>query len=397
VVSRTIPRTRLVLAGAAALVAVALSPACRGAAPEAAAPLAITLATPSDAPHAVVELTGLTRAERTALAAQPRSGAEWEQLFRVAVARPSTTSAIPPAVAGRYAITDRGVRFTPAFPLSPGRAFDVTVDLPRIRAGQPPLLTTVVTPAASPVTSSTRVVGLSPSAATLPENLLRLYIWFSAPMGGGPGASHVTLIDEERGEVRDAFLPVVDGGFWNHDFTRYTLFFDPGRVKEGVLRSGRPLMAGRRYRIRIAASWRDANGAPLAETFEHRFTAGPAQTAARDIDAWRIGSVAAGTRDVLTIAAPAPLDRAIALRAIGVTRADGTALDGDVALDATDMRWQFTPREPWTAGAYRVVALDTLEDPAGNRIGRAFEVPIDDRAAPPAPRLSRTFTVVPPT
>jgi hypothetical protein len=388
---------RLVLLGTAAFVAAVLSPACRAAAPEAAAPLAATLTTPPDAAHAVVELTGLTRDERTALAAQPPSPAEWEQLLRIAIARPTTTSPAWPAVAGRYAVTARGVRFTPAYPLDPGRGYEVVVDLARVRrTGQTALVTAVAVPAGPARAPEARVVAISPAGPLVPENLLRLYVWFSLPMSRGAGVPHVTLIDDERGDVKDAFLP-VDGGFWNHDFTRYTLFFDPGRVKEGILRTGRPLMAGRRYRIRIATTWRDAHGAPLAAPFEHRFTAGPAQTAALDVDTWRIGGVPAGTRGALTIAVPAPLDRAIALRAIGVARADGTAIDGDVSLDATDTRWQFVPRAPWTAGAYRVVALDTLEDPAGNRIGRAFEVPIDDRAAPPAPRLTRSFTVAPPT
>ena len=34
----------------------------------------------------------------------------------------------------------------------------------------------------------------------------------------------------------------------------------------------------------------------------------------------------------------------------------------------------FRPAAPWTAGEYQLVALSILEDPAGNRIGRAFEV-----------------------
>ena len=33
-----------------------------------------------------------------------------------------------------------------------------------------------------------------------------------------------------------------------------------------------------------------------------------------------------------------------------------------------------TPREPWRAGRYEVVALGILEDLAGNPIGRAFEI-----------------------
>ena len=34
----------------------------------------------------------------------------------------------------------------------------------------------------------------------------------------------------------------------------------------------------------------------------------------------------------------------------------------------------FAPRDPWQPGRYVVVVLPFLEDPAGNRIGRAFEV-----------------------
>ena len=34
----------------------------------------------------------------------------------------------------------------------------------------------------------------------------------------------------------------------------------------------------------------------------------------------------------------------------------------------------FTPREPWRAGQHQLLALDILEDVAGNQIGRAFEV-----------------------
>ena len=32
------------------------------------------------------------------------------------------------------------------------------------------------------------------------------------------------------------------------------------------------------------------------------------------------------------------------------------------------------PAEPWRAGSYKLLALDILEDVAGNQIGRAFEV-----------------------
>ena len=39
-----------------------------------------------------------------------------------------------------------------------------------------------------------------------------------------------------------------------------------------------------------------------------------------------------------------------------------------------EMSWTFTPKAPWQAGTHQLVAFAMLEDLAGNRIGRAFEV-----------------------
>jgi hypothetical protein len=380
----------------AAAVLAFLAAACGGAAigPE---PLAVSLVTPARQPHPVIELTGLSRDERGALASQPPDAAAWEALLHVGVQAANPDAPPPPAVAGRYTVTDRGVRFTPAFPLQPGRRYDVRVDLSRVRRdGTRTLATTVGLPAAAVPAPAARVVGVSPSADTVPANLLRVYVWFSAPMSRESGLGHVALFDD-RGEVKDAFLP-VDGGFWNHDFTRYTLFFDPGRVKEGILpneRMGRPLIAGRRYRLVIAPTWRDANGAPLVEPFEHRFRATAAATRPLDMASWQITTPPAGTREPVVVRFPAPLDHALALRTIGVESLAGEPLDGDVSIDAGDTRWQLVPREPWRAGRFTLVALDALEDPAGNRLGRAFEVPI---AGAPThdgpPRRLRVFEVV---
>ncbi len=227
----------------------------------------------------------------------------------------------------------------------------------------------------------------------MPENLLRFYVWFSAPMSRDAGLPHVTLIDDRTGVVTDAFLP-VDGGFWNHDFTRYTLFFDPGRVKAGILpneRMGRPLVAGHRYRLAIATTWRDAQGAPLVEPFEHRFAAGPAATAPLDLDTWQITLPVAGTRQPIMLRSPAPLDHAIALRAIGINAPGGEPVDGEVSLDVTDTRWQLVPSEPWRAGSYSVVALEH----AGGSGGQPHRPRLRDadRRSPPAGRTAADAAV----
>ena len=68
-----------------------------------------------------------------------------------------------------------------------------------------------------------------------------------------------------------------------------------------------------------------------------------------------------------------PLDHGLLMRSLGVTR-DGKEVDGEIAVDQLETRWTFTPAEPWRAGSYALLALDILEEVAGNQIGRAFEV-----------------------
>jgi len=382
------------LACAAALVAVALFAACRkGTTP---GPLSATLVTPAGEKRAVIDVLGLTDAERAALK-DDAPDAVWESLLKVSV-QAANPEATPPAVAGRYSVTDKGVRFTPAFPFQPGRRYDVRVDLGRFRRDQPRTLTTTVAlPRGQTPVAEARVMGISPAGDTVPENLLRFYVWFSAPMSREPGLPHVTLTDERTGVVADAFRP-AGSGVWNHDFTRYTLFVDQRRATGATVPNEpaeRPLVAGHRYRLAIATTWRDAHGTPLVEPFEHRFTAGPALTAPLDLETWQITLPLAGTRQPIVLHTPAPLDHAIAPGAIAITSAGGEAIEGEVSLDVTDTRWQLVPSEPWRVGSYGVTALDSLEDPAGNRVGRAFETPIDDRRPPAAPRLTRPFRITP--
>ena len=49
-------------------------------------------------------------------------------------------------------------------------------------------------------------------------------------------------------------------------------------------------------------------------------------------------------------------------------------MNGEGTVQDAETRWTFVPQQPWTPGAYSLDVLTALEDPAGNRIGRAFEV-----------------------
>jgi hypothetical protein len=92
-----------------------------------------------------------------------------------------------------------------------------------------------------------------------------------------------------------------------------------------------------------------------------------------DPSRWQIAAPAASGRSPVVVTFPEPLDHGLLMRALGIRR-DGAPVAGDVQVEANETRWRFTPREPWRAGTYHLLALDILEDLAGNQIGRAFEV-----------------------
>jgi len=128
-----------------------------------------------------------------------------------------------PAIVGAYHVDGGTLSFRPMFPFDPGREYVVRVD-----AGGEPVVATVSLPPRD-IEPSTIVTAVYPTAATLPENQLKLYIHFSAPMAGGDGLPFVKLLDANGVEVADPFLPLGDA-FWDPEFRRYTVFFDPGRV-----------------------------------------------------------------------------------------------------------------------------------------------------------------------
>ena len=121
-------------------------------------------------------------------------------------------------------------------------------------------------------------------------------------------------------EIPGAFLP-LDYEFWSPDHTRFTVFFDPGRVKDGILpnqQMGRPLEAGRSVTLVISREWRDEHGLPLKEEFRRCF-ASARPTKPLDTASWRIQPPAAGGRDGVVVTFPEPLDHGLLMRALGVT------------------------------------------------------------------------------
>ena len=354
---------------------------------------------------ATVDVVGLPQDTLSQLTQSRLTPEEWTALLRVEVAGESDAAPGRPAVLGTYAIDNGILRFTPRFPFDPGQRYDVRLEAARLPstggAGSArwrvhPLETSIELPA--PVTHrTTRVVAVFPSAAEVPENQLRLYISFSAPMGLGGGSGYVRLVDESGRTVDDPFLP-LDVELWNEDRTRYTVLFDPGRVKRGILPNeemGRSMVAGRTYALVVDPDWRDGAGQPLAAGFRHEFRVGASEDHAIDPAAWRIDPPRGGTEDPLVVSFPRPLDHGLLHRALTVSLR-GTRVAGEVRLDAGETRWLFIPHEQWQPGDYRLLVSSILEDVAGNRIGRPFEAkgPADGKPATEAKSAVLTFRVV---
>jgi hypothetical protein len=361
---------------AAGLLAAAGAFAC-GRESEAPRPISVSIvpAATNRPAHVVVE--GVDRRSLRSLRSAPTSGAPWDSLFRVSVA------ADAPPVAGKFTATDSTLEFDPSFPFDEGREYFVRFDPRRLPATRPEsTITTILLLPKANLVPTTNVARILPSGDLMPENQLRVYIEFTAPMSRQSGLAFARLINDSGREVMNAFLP-LDADFWNPSHTRFTLFLDPGRVKQGIRPNeelGRPLKAGRAYAIVIDSAWRDANGLPLAKPYRHEFRAGPAITEGIDLAKWKITAPRGSTFDTLVVTFPVALDHGLLQRAVGVERANGELVQGTVTIGPRELTWRFVPTNRWVRDDYRIVALSILEDGAGNRIGRPFEVDMFERA-----------------
>lgn len=273
---------------------------------------------------------------------------------------------LPPMV-GRTWVEQGELRFEPQFPLERGVNYRAIF---RPGGGAPAVVALFKLPLqrAEP---STVVSAIYPSADVLPENLLKFYVHFSAPMSRGHIYDHIHLTDERGKEVELPFLE-IDEELWDTPMQRLTLFIDPGRIKRGVQpleEIGPALEEGKRFTLTINHAWRDGAGNPLKADFRKSFRVGPPDRDPPDPARWKFERPAAGTRQPLAVTFPKPMDHALALRMIRVRNVEGSS-----ELENQERRWKFTPAKNWQSGTYKLLVQTTIEDLAGNNIGKPFEV-----------------------
>ena len=272
----------------------------------------------------------------------------------------------PTAILGDYLLVSDQIQFKPAFPLTPGKEYEVVYKQKLLKQFLIPFPDSADAP---------RLLGLYPSTDTLPENVLKLYMNFSAPMREGESMKHISLLNNKGDTLKDTFLD-LQPELWNPERNVLTVWFDPGRIKRDLipnLKLGNPLKSGEVYTLLVSSEWKDARGLTLKEDYKRNFIIHNRDSISPDPKKWKIDLPVAGTKDPLKIAFPEPLDYFLLQEVISVIDQQGQVVPGVIRITAKELGIDFYPQTKWAEGEYRLKVGSHLEDLAGNNINRLFE------------------------
>jgi hypothetical protein len=308
---------------------------------------------------------------------------QWKLVFDVAHAGGDAGAAAAAGLAGDYVVVEDAVRFLPRAPLLRGKPYRA-----RWMRGDEAIATLEFSPNRAGHEATTRAVAIYPTSDVLPVNLRRLYVEFSGPMRRGGAHRGLRLLRDPGGEPVELPFPAPEEELWNETSTRFTLLLPTGRREEGAnggadgeahggttggsngrpIAAASPLQVGKRYRLVVERTWRDAEGAPIRAGLDKLFLVDEPDRNGASPDAWTI-TPPISRQAPLLVEMPSPLDYALLLESIEVRKRDGGTLPGRVRISDNERRWSFQPDTGWVSGPY-VLRVDTgLEDPSGNRSG----------------------------
>ena len=308
------------------------------------------------------------------------AGGQIESILRVTVAQ--TDAAIAGSVlgvSGRYEFLEGDIRFVPYFPFERGLSYRVTFDPgPHCQFDASAILTLEFSLPQDESALPTQVEHIFPSSDSLPENLLRFYVYFSNTMQRGQVKGEISLLGPDGQPVVDVLYraPVE---LWDRTMQVLTILLDPGRLKRGVgpnRELGSPLEVGQEYTLVVGAGMTDLFGRQLGKLMHKRFNVTEAVRQPVLIEHWVIASPTSGSRMQLVITFPTPLDWAMLFNTISIVSSTGGTIGGRITIDQSEKRWLFTPSVPWAAGSYYVCVDSALEDSCGNNLTAAFDRPL---------------------
>ena len=268
-------------------------------------------------------------------------------------------------IAGRYALTERGLNFVPAFGFDFGQEYVARISSDAVAVDLVPFSLTQLS-----VSVPAAVTAIYPSGETLPENTLRFYIHFAVPMQPQVAFDYIELRDAS-GTPDDAAFMRFKQELWNADRTRLTVLMDPGRIKREVATNvalGPALLAGEEYSLTVRAGWPSADGGSRLSEFTKTFGVSEALRSRPDVDHWHTSSPCVGTKTPLEVWFDRPFDRHGLSNHIRVMGLDGSRVNGTALVGADERVWRFFPEELWEQESIQIVADESLEDVAGNNL-----------------------------
>lgn len=317
---------------------------------------------------ATFKVTGLSKLDLL----QKLSPDDLQKAMAVRVHQRGTANNLPPLL-GTNSVTETELRFASRFPLSPSVQYRVEL-APNLLEGSPNESAVVFFSRPKKRMQAATVFAVYPSADVLPENLLKFYIHFSAPMSRGEAYERIHLM-HDGAEVESPFLELGEE-LWDSYQKRFTLFVHPGRIKRGLKPredSGTPMSEGKEYTLRIDAEWLGADRQPLVSSFAKKFRVVGADAKQPDPKQWKIGVPKANSKQPVTLTFDEPLDHAMLNRVVSVRDASNALLVGSFTITAHESVWSFEPDQTWKPGDYSIALATNLEDLVGNSLARPFE------------------------
>jgi hypothetical protein len=288
-----------------------------------------------------------------------------------------------PQILGDYTVQSGIVRFQPRYPVEPNLTHTARIRYSRIGPGgsesAPADIEHLLVFLETASARTTFVSAVYPSGE-VPENLLRLYIHFSAAMSRGDAYQHICLLEADGAEVDQAFLELTPE-LWDVGTRRLTLLFDPGRIKRGLRPRadlGSALLAGKRYTLVVGDEMADAAGNLLKNAAEIPLSVVEADRASPDPTRWITRVPPSGSRDQLFVQLDESVDRALLERMLSIVDSGGDEVEGEATAGEGADSWIFVPDEAWHSGTYMLRADVLLEDRAGNRLDGLFDQEILD-------------------
>lgn len=218
------------------------------------------------------------------------------------------------------------------------------------------------------------VIAVYPSSDTLPDNLLRVYVQFSQAMKPFENLEKIKIIHESGEEVPHAIFQNSQE-LWNAEQTQLTLIFDPSRVKTGLKAhqaQGRALKSGNTYQLQIG-QLENSEHVKMTAPYAKSFYVTDSDTVQPTISNWDIETPAANSVMPMAINFSETIDHFSLQSRLTLLDPENSKIKGTVSISDRELRWEFTPAQPWPAGRYRLAVNTRLEDPSGNNLNGLFD------------------------